>query len=185
MFIFGLSGVGGIVMLFGLGGGIGLPLGVPPQPEKPLMARVAPEECLFYTTWSAMAEPDPTSNNQTEQLLAEPEVQHMVGEVQRHITEGIAKVAQEETPHPASMVKEAVGIVKTFLTHSVALFVSSVEMGPDGPVVEAGLLVCTEDQTEKIKASLEAYQTLFLRESVESVEIAGKTWYRIKLDKNR
>jgi len=35
---------------------------------------VAPDECLFYTTWSATAAPTSASENQTEQLLAEPEV---------------------------------------------------------------------------------------------------------------
>ena len=172
-----------LIMLIGLGGGSGLPLGVPPEPEKPLMAAVAPEECLFYTTWSAMAQPDPASQNQTEQLLAEPEVQHMVSEIERHISEGVTKVAQKETPESLPLFKEAVGMVKTFLTSSVAMFVTKVEMGPEGPKVEAGLLVCTEEKTAKIRASLEAYQALFLRGKVESIQINGKTWHRIKLAK--
>ncbi len=35
-----------------LGGGVGLPLGLPPLAEDPLLARIAPEECLVYTSWS-------------------------------------------------------------------------------------------------------------------------------------
>ena len=49
-------------------GGFGIPLGVPPEPIDPLLARVAPDECVFYTAWAEMADPDPESPNQTEQL---------------------------------------------------------------------------------------------------------------------
>jgi len=59
-----------LIVLLG-GGGIGLPVGVPLAPEDPLLAKVAPEECLFYTSWAGVSEPDPNSPNQTEQLLAE------------------------------------------------------------------------------------------------------------------
>ena len=58
--------------------GLGLPLGVPPEPEDPLLARVAPDDCLLYTSWSGMAEPDPDSTNQVEQMLAEAEVLRML-----------------------------------------------------------------------------------------------------------
>ncbi len=56
-------------------GGFGLPLGVPPMPETPVLAKIAPEQCLFYLSSAGMATPDPKSPNQTEQLLAEPELQ--------------------------------------------------------------------------------------------------------------
>ena len=57
------------------GGGWTLPLGLPPGPEEPALARVAPAKCLFYASWAGMAAADAKSKNQTEQLLAEPEVQ--------------------------------------------------------------------------------------------------------------
>ena len=49
----------------------GLPLGVPPLPEDPALSRIAPDECLWYFTSAGMATPDPASENQAEQLLAE------------------------------------------------------------------------------------------------------------------
>jgi hypothetical protein len=54
-----------LTMVLGLGGGIGLPLGIPPSPEDPQMAQMAPEECLFYVSWAGMATPDVKSTNQT------------------------------------------------------------------------------------------------------------------------
>jgi hypothetical protein len=65
-----------IVLVF-FNGGVGLPLGIPPGQEDPVLARLAPEKCLFCLTWNGTAKPDPKSKNQTEQLLAEPEIQKL------------------------------------------------------------------------------------------------------------
>ena len=74
-----------VAMLVALSGGqIGLPLGLPPLAEDPVLANITPEECLVYFSWSGVAEPDPKSKNQTEQLLAEPEVQQFVTGLGRH-----------------------------------------------------------------------------------------------------
>ena len=43
-----------------------------------MLGRVTPEKCLFYLSWAGTASPDLTSPNQTEQLLAEPEVQNFL-----------------------------------------------------------------------------------------------------------
>jgi type II secretion system protein G len=66
-----------------LASGFGFPMGLPPGPEDPVVANVAPQECLFYVGWASMATPDPKSPNQLEQLFAEPEVQQLLSEVER------------------------------------------------------------------------------------------------------
>jgi len=66
-----------------LASGFGFPMGLPPGPEDPVVANVAPQECLFYVGWASMAKPDPKSPNQLEQLFAEPEVQQLLSEVER------------------------------------------------------------------------------------------------------
>ena len=70
----------GLILLLG---GFGLPVGVPPLPEDPMMANIAPEECVAYVSSAGMATPDAKSGNQTEQLLAEPEVRQMAAEIER------------------------------------------------------------------------------------------------------
>jgi len=65
-----------------LGGGLSLPVGLPPEPEDPVMSAVAPDECIAYLTWAGTATPDPNSENQVEQMLAEPEVQHFLRSVE-------------------------------------------------------------------------------------------------------
>lgn len=39
-------------------GGWGLPLGIPPGPEDPVLAKVAPQECLVYLSWAGTARPE-------------------------------------------------------------------------------------------------------------------------------
>ena len=179
---FGAPGPAEALVLLSLFGGFGLPLGIPPAAEDPLMYKVAPEECLFYTTWAGMAAPDPNSANQTEQLLAEPEVQHLIGELERRVREGIRTMAEEnEGPEAAALAEQLIGWGKTALTSPAAIFVEDVKINPGGPPeIRAGALVRVGEQGPAIKAKLVEYQTAFLRDAVTPVEIAGDTWYRIQ-----
>ena len=72
-----------LMLLFG--GQTGVPLGLPPLPEDRTMASVAPQECIWYFSWSGAADADPKSANQTEQLLAEPEIREFVHSVGKAI----------------------------------------------------------------------------------------------------
>ncbi len=80
-------------------GGMGLPLGVPPATEDPVLSRVAPEQCLFYLSWAGTASPDPKSANQTEQLLAEPEVQNFLTQ-----TAAIISSAKRDAAEPSGFI---------------------------------------------------------------------------------
>ncbi|MBN1589356.1 MAG: hypothetical protein JW888_07570 [Pirellulales bacterium] len=172
-----------LVLLLGLGGG-GLPLGVPPAPEDPMMARVAPEQCVFYTTWSAMAEPDAASKNQLEQLLAEPEIRQFATELEKQIMASIHQAVKEEEPSAVPLVDDVAGWVKKLLTHSTAVFISDLKIARRGPEIRGGMLVHVGPDVAKLKESLQTYQSGFLRDQVEEVEIEGATWYRLKLDRD-
>ena len=80
-------------------GGFGLPLGVPPEAENPAMAHVAPAKCVLYASWAGMAEPDAESPNQTEQLLAEPEVQHFARSLEKSVLTLFATWVQRSEDH--------------------------------------------------------------------------------------
>ena len=173
-----------LVVLAMLGGGAGLPLGVPPAAEDPMMAQVAPEECIFYLTWSGVAEPDPDSTNQTEQLLAEPEVRQMIDEIVRRIKTGLRDAAKKEDPDAVPVIEDVSNWVQTLLTHPTAMFVSKFEMSDEGPpVIRGGAVVAVGDGTAELKTKLKAYQQKFLPPSAaKEVQIGGDTWYRLKLD---
>ena len=109
-----------------LGSGIGIPLGVPSQPPDPMMAKIAPEQVLYYTTWAAMADPDASSANQTEQLLAEPEVQAFAKELESVARQAFAALAARNAPEAQQVAEQMPTLIKTLLTHSTTLFVESI-----------------------------------------------------------
>jgi hypothetical protein len=170
-----------LLVLLGLGGGIGLPLGIPPQKEDSLLGRVAPEECLFYLSSAGTAEPDPKSPNQTEQLLAEPEVKTLLEQVDAAISKGIQTAAARQGLEEAAQVQLAAKVVKALLTRPAALFVASAAMGPKGPDVRGGLVVYLGDDAADWRTTLEAQQKRLPPGSVQPVSIEASVFYRLAL----
>lgn len=169
------------VFLSSLLGG-GLPLGVPPLPEDPVSARIAPEHCLFYLSSAGMAAPDANSGNQTEQLLAEPEVRRMAAEIQRALQVSLAReMKDKEAPeHPSA--DELVALAKLPLTRPTAVYVSNLQIGPEGPVIgslRAGAVVNLGDSLEKTKAEIEQLVGRLPTPLVETLTIGGQSWQRI------
>jgi hypothetical protein len=142
---------------------------------------VAPPQCLFYTTWSGMAEADGKSPNHTEQLLAEPEVRFMIEELHKRLTVHGVAWAREEHPELAPLVEDAVKWGTVLLTHPGAIFVSRPRVTLSGPDLRAGMVFHVGPQAAELKTTLEAHQQKYLPGAAQPVEIAGQTWHRITL----
>jgi hypothetical protein len=159
MLMAGTSFASVFMILFGAQSG--LPLSLPPLPEDPVMARVAPADCIWYLNWSGAAEPNAKSSNQTEQLLAEPEVHEFV----HNVAFALAKAIRKGAPHnPQGQVLGVEGprLVYALVTHPAAAFVSKVGIGAGGLDVRAGVVVGTGDDTAKLKAALEKLEVTLL-----------------------
>jgi len=168
-------------MLLALGGGVGLPLGIPPAEEDPLIANIAPEKCLYYTSWAGMATPDPESENRTERLLAEPEMQQSIREIERRITESLQKLATEHGPPEAAVtVAHVPKLLKTLATRPTAIYVADAKLGPDGVHVDAGMLMNVGAEAPQVLASLETLQKTYLGDAVKAVQLGKATLYRIE-----
>jgi hypothetical protein len=160
------------LLVFG-GGGLPLPLSLPPLPEDPVFSAVAPEECLWYLTWSGCAKPDATSKNHTEQLLAEEEVQRFGAELERRL---VAALREHANGPDAIAAQEVPKLVKIALTRPAAIFVSEFKMGQRGPDIHGGLIINLGDQAGDAKASIDRLTAL----SPMSPTNAGK-WQRAPL----
>jgi hypothetical protein len=158
-------------------GGAGLPLGIPPAPEDPLLAKIAPEDCLFYISWAGMGTPDAASKNQTEQLLAEPELQQFAAMIEKAIGASLIKKAGEHEDRQAVMA-EIPKLFKALATKPTAAFVGDIAMGERGPTIEAGLIVSTGDDTARLMTSVATFEKLY-GEAVE-VELAGQKWKQLQ-----
>jgi len=180
--IVGMPGPAELMIVLALTGGFGLPLGIPPETEQPaVMLQVAPDECLYFTTWAGMAKPDPESGNEVEKLLAEPEIRYLISEGERRVVDALKKAADEEGPPEAAVaVQEGSKLLKTLITRPASVFVSRAEITPDGLDIDAGAIVAVADDAEKVVASLEKVQQTFLEEPPRAVEIAGIACQRIE-----
>ncbi|HEY2146914.1 MAG TPA: hypothetical protein VGH32_03190, partial [Pirellulales bacterium] len=144
------------LLVFG-GGGLPLPLSLPPLPEDPVMSAVAPEECLWYLTWSGCDKPDAKSKNHTEQLLAEEEVQRFGAELERRLVTAL----REHANGPGAIAAQEVPkLVKIALTRPAAIFVSDFKMGERGPDIHGGLIINLGDQADDAKASIDRLTAL-------------------------
>jgi hypothetical protein len=163
-------------------GGFGLPLGVPPEPVDPTLARVAPDECLFYAAWAGMAEPDPDSANQTEQLLAEAEVQQLIKTVTNRLEQVLQQEAAKQRNPQAQVVFDVVPkLLKMLVTHQAAVFVSRAEAGPGGLEVEAGLVLNAGGDIDTVSALLGRLQAEAMGDRLERTDIGGISFTKLRV----
>jgi prepilin-type processing-associated H-X9-DG protein len=162
-------------------GSAGLPLGLPPAEQDPLLAAVAPEDCVFYASWAGVAKPDPASSNRTEQLLAEPEVQFFISEGVKRIESAIKEAAAEEGSDEAAMAGDAIRWAKALLTRSAAFYVSRAGMTPQGPAIEGAVLINVGVSAPDLRQTLEKYQGMFPAGTAQPVKIGSDSWHRLKL----
>jgi len=167
-----------LFVLFGFG--LGLPAGVPPAPEDPVMAKMAPEECLFYAAWSGTVDPDPHSPNQTEQLLAEPEIRHFVEQVAEQIRTAIRNQTGSTDSPIGALAEEGIRWGQHLLSSPGAMFLSKASMGPAGPQIEAGLVVRAGDNAKQLEDWLVQVQKDFLPQDEVVAEVDDHGWHRLR-----
>ncbi|MCH5376932.1 MAG: hypothetical protein JJ992_23445, partial [Planctomycetes bacterium] len=164
-----------------LAGGVGLPLGVPPEPGEPALVRIAPESCLYFSAWAGIAKPDPTSSNQTEQLLAEPEIQQLIQAVEQQLDAALRQAAaREQNAQRQVLLQEAPKLLKILVTHPAAVFVADFEPNPQAPKIDAGIVVRIGDQADEARRILQRLQDTLAPGGVQRVEIAGVSFQRVQ-----
>ena len=81
-----------LIVGLSLGGAGGLPLSTPPLPPDPVIARAAPDACLFHLETAGVAAPEAGSKNLTERMLADPELREFLAKVAEQVM-GVARQA--------------------------------------------------------------------------------------------
>ncbi len=135
------------------GGLSGLPMGLPPAEPDVRMSQVAPEECLFYLSWSGMAEPSADSPNHTEQLLAEPEVQRFIKEVTDSLTEAL-KQGAGQGENAGRVADITPRLLKQIAVNPTTFFAGKFGAGPTGMTVPVGLVVKVGDGVGEFEKDL-------------------------------
>lgn len=180
--MFGVPGWIEMFLLLSMSGSAGIPLGVPPLPEDPLMARIPAEECVFYTTWSGVAKPDAAGGNRTEALLAEKEIQHALAELEKVAVRGLQHSAQEGDGAEAVLLGELFPkLGKLALTRPTCLYVTKLEMKDAGPEMQAGLVIRVDGQGPEIRRIIERLENAVAAKTASEVEIEGSKYHRLDI----
>ena len=153
------------------------PFCLPPAAPDAGIMRAAPEECLFYLGWNGAGKPDAKSENQTEQLLAEDEIQKFISQIDAQVT-ALVQQAMRGNPAGAALAEHLPALVKTVLTRPAAIYVSKVTIAQTGPDVRAGVVVNTGDQQPAFAKAIAQIEALALSQlppgmKFEETNVAG------------
>ncbi|MHB8971546.1 MAG: DUF1559 family PulG-like putative transporter [Pirellulaceae bacterium] len=179
-----MMGFSELLLIVLMGSGLGVPLGVPPQDPDPVLANVAPAECLFYSSWAGMAVPDATSTNQTEQLLAEPEVKAFIEELQAVAQRAVSKLGSRGGSGEQFLAQKIPVLAKAILTHGVTVFLESVQAGPNGLDAQGALVVNLGNDRPQIEAVLKSIRQQIPAQAIQEVEIEGHACVRLQPQPN-
>jgi hypothetical protein len=172
-------------MMLLLAGGVGVPLGVPPLPEDPVLAKAAPDECLGYFASAGMGKAQASSRNHTEQLFAEPQLQRLAAAAEALIRTGLKESTRREGPESRVLAEEGPALLKVFLTRPWALYIAKVKLPPgSAPQMHGGAVVNLGKDAARLKAALERCQTTLAPRQAREVTLDGTTFQQLTLGKD-
>jgi hypothetical protein len=134
-----------------------LPVGLPPLPPDPALLRVAPADTLAYFQWFGTAVPDPQSPNHTEALLAEPEVQRMLGGVVAAVRSSVQQQAGGN-----EIVGELADLGLLAMQRPGCVFLGGLELPPTPLSIEAGLVVHLGEDAQKAQLTMRKMESLMV-----------------------
>ncbi len=161
-----------------------IPLGIPPAPPDPALARVAPQKCVLYVSWAGAAAPDPKSTNRAERFLADPEIQHLRTEAFRRfqgLIGSLVKTGTFSSTEFQQQTKESPFWIHLLATRPAACFIGSFSGDPQSPKIDAAMVVNVGPARGEVAAKLAQYQKRD-EGTVEVAQVGPRTEYRSKGD---
>ncbi len=149
-----------VFLVFGLGGSVGAPLGLPPGPEDPLMAAIAPEQCLVYSMWAGSVAPR-SDGSVTERWMAQPEIVAAWAKLQQAYVDYSLSMADAED---RTAIRAAAEIARHLMTSSVAFYISEAPLTESGPLekIVGGVVADFGDQASALHTQVESLVDKFL-----------------------
>lgn len=152
-------------------------LGVTPREPDPHLSELAPESCLIYVQNFGVTAPNGESENNTERLAAEPDVQKFIKAVDQLVFQAVRKWAAESggelDPATAEMIYEW---GKYASSHPSMAYLARLELAPDGGLrdIEAGIVCRLDERLEEARRLILDLQSRVPVDRLKSVEIAGE-----------
>ncbi len=174
----------GLILLFFVGGGFIGSGDVVPLPEDPVVAQVAPAECLFFSSWTGKEKASPDAAqvgpNSTEQLFSDPKFLDYLKQVNETLynlveQQGAAQGVSKE------QLDAALYFLKHLHTHAGSVYLSEVDAKwNEAPKISGGLVIrVDDDDQEAFMEHLQVVLNLIPAELQSSVSIDYQKFSRI------
>ena len=177
------TGLFEMLILVLLTGNSGVPLGVPPAEADPNMTRVAPEECLYYVSWSGTQSPDPSSENLTEKMLAQDEMQNLIKRLNALVSVLSDQVAEQGNPASEVVARLTPLLFKTAMTQPTAMYIADVQLDEQRLDLDAGFMIGGDGKHLDMVALLNQLVVPSVLEEyqwqVETVEYQGSSFTKV------
>lgn len=171
------------ILLILLGGGHGLPPGMPPSQESPWAANVAPAECLLYASWAGTAMPQENSSNQTELLLAEREVRNFLAS-HRLATLDLVRQLIVTLSNGRATAADANKLADLLLGKPGTFYLTALDLNGGGASgIKGAALFQLDEKAEEAKKWIDEWQQRLHGGSVPTVKLGEHMFYRLPANK--
>jgi hypothetical protein len=164
----------------------GAPLSLPPLPEDPVLAKVAPVQCVWYMQLAGVDKANPASKNRVEQLLAEDDVQNFLRSLSSTMKAAFAAGAAQGSgagpngPLTKELAEELPKLAEMVLTRPTVAYISDVSAGAKGPTIRGGLAMNVGDAAEATKSALEKIEKLIPPPgAAETASVSAEGWHTL------
>lgn len=168
-----------LVFLLLLGGQTGIPLGMPPGPEDPLMYQVAPEDYLIFTNWASSVKPDPAANP-TERWMGQPAITESYNKLKTAILESNASGSDVDQAESLT-----VKLVERCLSNACAIYISKVNPDRFPNELQGGALLTLGDDAADLEKKLRGFFEQLIAtpdNKVVNKEIANTSYYELRIN---
>ncbi|MEZ6097300.1 MAG: hypothetical protein R3C03_24265 [Pirellulaceae bacterium] len=143
-----------------------------------ILLKAPSDDCLFYSAWDYTTNPNSSSSNSQDRLLAEPDVQRFIGDV-LNLTKTIPGELQINDDDTESPVSPTVinWFIDTWVLSPGCIFVDRLSFPKQGVPINADFVLLAR-LADKFNSSQETINDLFVRFNAQLVncEIGGLTF---------
>lgn len=171
-----------LVFLMFASGGIGLPLGMPPGPEDPVLGKFADDDAQMYFAWTGMGAiqgSDPTSK-----WMAKPEILLAVGKLKEALQKELGGRA-DRAGEMSLLRRLAIKTLESSVNNGASIFATDIELDGRSPEFKGAILIPLADQKmelEQLVTQLESVVAKADKTQCDMIEKDGLTRIRIAKD---
>ena len=141
------------------GGSMGIPMGMPPGPEDPMMAKFAPQECSFYASWSGVAKTDPKANP-SEKWMAQPVTGKAIPKLRRAYRGYLLSRAEAFEPAAKLSTRMLVEVIDAGSVNPAGVYIDKLNIDKDSFSLRAAVMVSLGNWKAEVKRIFEELHTL-------------------------